>query len=281
MPTCVFYVDEAGDPDRHPIPFVASPTPIFTLAAVALPIWQWRARDREYLALKRQFFPDLLARTRKRHEEWEVKGNDLTGPHNAASRRRQAFIQHLLRFLGNHSAALFCVTFVKDSVNPVNPYSMYTQALQILTERFSLYLGDHPVYSEGFMICDSRMKGMSGGDIQVARSHMSYVFGHQTGRTFINLVEAPLFADSRLTVGLQLVDIAASLLYTSHYRYYLRNEAGALNYDHITAFWPSLDNLQFKSRQMVDGYYKFGYRVVDLRNRGQIQPAAAVGDVPA
>ena len=85
------------------------------------------------------------------------------------------------------------------------------------------------------------------------------------GRTFINILEAPLFADSRLTVGLQVVDIFASTLFTNHYHYYLRGTDGAPNYGHMRKYWSTIDALQYKSRQLVDGHKVFGYRVVDHR----------------
>lgn len=265
MSTCTFYIDESGSPHGHHDPISRGETPLFTLAAVALPIWEWRARDREYLAIKRQFFPDITGRPDKRDEELEIKGNELTSPHNRASSRRHAFNSRILSFLGAHSARCFGVTFLKNSASPAPADSIYTQALQILVERFSLFIAESHAYSNGILICDSRMKGLRGKDITVARSHMSYIFGHETGRTFINILEAPLFADSRLTVGLQLADIFAANLYSNHYNYYLRSMPGALDYSHMQSYWPNLDGLQFKSRQTVGGYQVFGYRVVDQR----------------
>src|SRR5467141_3613051 len=103
MATCVFYIDESGDPGRHSIPLREGQTPLFTLTGLAFPISEWRSRDREYLSLKKQFFPDSLARSEKRPEEWEAKGNDLTKPHNADSARRHAFLRRVLHFISNHS----------------------------------------------------------------------------------------------------------------------------------------------------------------------------------
>jgi hypothetical protein len=89
------------------------------------------------------------------------------------------------------------------------------------------------------------------------------------------ILEAPLFADSRLTVGLQVVDIFASNLFANHYHYYLRGTAGAPDYSHAQSTWGTIDRLQFRSRQEVDGYQVFGYRVIDQRTR---RPQASGGD---
>jgi hypothetical protein len=152
--TCIIYIDEAGSPYGHHIPLENGETPIFTLAALAFPLWEWRARDRAYLALKRQFFPDLLGKLDKRDEEYEIKGRDIA---------------------------------------------------------------------------------------------------------------APRFADSRLTVGLQLVDIFASNLFANQYHYYLRNVVGGIDYSHMQEYWNAVNKLQYKSRQAIDGYQVFGYRVIDQR----------------
>jgi hypothetical protein len=263
MGTCIVYIDEAGDPHSHNIPIDASSTPIFTLAAIAFPLWEWRARDRAFLSLKRLFFPDLLSKTSKRHEEYEIKGRDLTSHHNKTSKRRHIFNQRILSFIGQNAGCCFGVTFLKNNLNPAPPKSIYTNAFQILTERISLFVTEHPAYSNAILICDSRMKDVA--DISVARSHMSYIFGHDTGRTFLNILEAPLFADSRLTVGLQIADIFASNLFTNQYHYYCRNLQGAIDYSHMQVYWSQLDHLQFQSRGTLDGHQIHGYRVVDQR----------------
>lgn len=268
MSTALIYIDEAGSPDPHHAPLVSGETPLFTLAALAFPLSEWRARDRAFLRLKRQFFPDLLGRPGKRDEEYEVKGRDLTGPHQAKSERRQEFNRRVLRFIRQYDGTAFAATFLKSAAAPASSRSMYTHALQILVERISVAVAQSKTYDHALLICDSRMKGVSGHDIDVARSHMSYIFGHATGRTFTNIVEAPLFADSRLTVGLQLVDILAANLYANYHDYYLPNQSGAPDYSHARGNWPLVDALQFRSIIEVDGFPMFGYRVIDHRISG-------------
>jgi len=264
MGTCVIYVDEAGSPDSHSIPIKSGETPIFTLAAIAFPLWEWRARDRSLLSLKRQFFPDYCGKG-IRDEEVEIKGRDLAAPRNKRNKRNHIFNQRVLSFIAQNSGCCFGTTFLKNASKPASSQSIYTQALQILVERISLYITEHPAYSNAILVCDSRMRGITGLDIGVARSHMSYIFGHETGRTFINILEAPMFCDSRLTVGLQITDIFASNLYSNHYHYHCGKITGAVDYSHMQTYWKILDKLEFKSKGMLDGYKIFGYRVVDQR----------------
>jgi len=262
MGTCVIYVDEAGSPYGHSFPIKSGETPLFTMAAVAFPLWEWRARDRAFLSLKRQFFPDCCGRAGIRDEEVEIKGRELAAPHNKKNKRNHIFNQRVLSFIGQNSGCCFGTTFLKNPSNPAPPQSLYTQALQILVERISLFITEHPGYSNAIVICDSRMRGL---DIEVARSHMSYIFGHETGRTFINILEAPMFCDSRLTVGLQITDIFASNLFANHYYYHCRTIPGAIDYSHMQVYWKTLDKLEFKSKGTLDGYRIFGYRVIDQK----------------
>lgn len=271
MGTCVIYIDEAGSPTPHHLPVQNGETPIFTLAALAFPLWEWRARDREYLALKRRFFPDVFGKPDKRDEEREIKGNEICAPRNKTSERRHAFNREVLSFISSHGGTCFGVSFLKNPKTPCNSDSIYNHALQILVERFSLFIAEHSAYNNAILICDSRMKGLKSQDITVARSHMSFIFGNETGRTFINILEAPLFADSRLTVGLQLVDIFASNLFSTHYNYYLKDVEGVLDYSHMDKYWHTLDKLQFKSRQAIGGYQMFGYKVIDHRTERRVQ----------
>ena len=77
MATCVLYVDEAGDPHKHDVPLQPGTTPMLALCGVALPLRDWRGLDREYLELKRRYFPQEMQDTKEiRPEHWEAK--DLT-----------------------------------------------------------------------------------------------------------------------------------------------------------------------------------------------------------
>jgi hypothetical protein len=96
---------------------------------------------------------------------------------------------------------------------------------------------------------------------------MSYIFGHKVGKTFTNVMEGPLFADSKLCAGLQLVDIFVSCLYTNHYNYYLGKTsetplASGHDYSHMAQYWPTVNDLEFKSKTGV-----FGYRHIDHSGR--------------
>jgi hypothetical protein len=267
MPNCVFYIDEAGSFNAHHIPLRNGETPIFTLAAVAFPLEDWRERDRELLALKRHFFPDRMSRTGRRDEHIEIKGKELTAARNARSSRYREFLRRSLSMINDRNGCCFGVSFLKNHITPISPDSLYNHALQILVERFDMYIAEHEYFKGGILICDSRSSGLHGKDnINVVKSHMSFIFGHETGRTLLNILESPLFADSRLCAGLQFADILASVLFTNNYQYHLNRDPeriipGAVHYPHIAQYWPIAKSLEFKSKNGR----MFGYRVIDHR----------------
>lgn len=265
MSTCVFYIDEAGSTEPYSIPIQPSTgeTAIFCLFALAMPLGDWRDFDRDYLRLKLHFFAPELNRTSKRPEQWEVKGNDLCSPRNRDSQRRHAFLREVFDLCERYQAAAFGVTFLKDPIAPMPAEARYCMGLQYLAERFNIYLQENEVFDHGVLIADTRLAQLN---FNVGVSYLSFVFGHQTGRLLTRLMEAPLFAESRLTAGLQIADNIASVLFTNHYHYYCSTVPGCPDYSHIPPrYWLRLDALQFKSKGRYDGYPKFGFKVCDHR----------------
>jgi hypothetical protein len=261
MSTCVLYVDESGNARKHNIPLKNGQTPIFTLTGLTIPLDQWRNIDRDLLRLKIQFFKAELDLSSKRAEHYEIKGNTLCSPRNKYSRRRHAYIKSLWELINRYECKLFCVTCVKNADNPTMARSIYTSSLQYMVERFNCYISEHLVYDKGIIIADSTKMF----DFDVAVSHMSFIFGSETGKSLTHIYEAPLFADSKLTSGLQLVDNFSSMIYSNHYRYYCSSVSNSCSYDHMEQHWDSVRSLEFHSRKEYDGYIKHGFRVIKHR----------------
>jgi hypothetical protein len=256
-----FYVDEAGSPEGHHEPLMEGETPIFTLNCMSIKEDNWRRLDRDYVYLKRRFFAKEI--NTRRAEFYEIKGHTLVSPHQRTSKRRHAFIREVFSLCRTYDARCFSVVFIKDPGNPTSKRSLYTMALQYLVERFQIFLEELPQRENGVIIIDSRVHNL---DTAVAVSHLSFIFGHQTGITCDRILEAPLFADSQLTVGLQVTDIIGSCIYAN---YYLRNcmfISGKLDYSHMAYCWPYLSALEFRSTRLYGGYIKSGYRVIDFHS---------------
>lgn len=256
-----FYIDEAGSPEGHHEPLLNGETPIFTLNSICIKEDSWRSLDRDYLKLKKQFFAKEIGA--RMAEYWEIKGHKLVQPHNRTSKRRHSFIRRVLSLCQDHNACFFSIIFIKNPATPTSKRSLYTMALQYLVERFQAFLEESTYSENGIMVADSRIRNL---DVEVAKSHLSFIFGHDTGRTYYRILEAPLFAESQLTAGLQVTDIIGSCIYANHY---LRNcmfVPDALDYSHMAYCWPYLDAMQFKSTRLYEGYPRYGYRIIDFRS---------------
>lgn len=265
MSTVVFYTDESGSAEPYSEPIENGKTPIFTLTSIALPLDEWRSFDRKFNNLKAHFFPDALRR-KGRKEDIEIKGNDLTSPRNKASQRRQDFLHRTFKLLKSFDAKIFAVTFVKSPERPASAKSLYTHGFQILLERFNDCVSSSERFDSGIIICDSRSGTIKGGglDKDVAKSYQSYVFGNEKGKRLASIHETPLFADSKITVGLQLADITSSVIYTNHYFYYARNISGAVDYSHMQKWWRKIDELSYaRKSERGDSFDVRGIRVVN------------------
>lgn len=254
-----FYVDESGSPEGHHLPLLNGETPIFSLNSLCIRDNNWRDLDREYLKLKNRFFRNEIGA--RRPEYYEIKGSELTRPGNRTNRRAHQFIKQIISLCAKFNGTLFSIIFIKDAVKPTSKKSLYTMALQYLCERFQIFLEENPEQANSILILDSRMHNI---DLEVAQSHMSFIFGHDTGKTCDKILEAPMFANSALTVGLQLVDIIGSCIYSNFYQRNCMFITGALDYSHMVLYWPDLDKMQFKSKNLYDGHTKYGFRVIDF-----------------
>lgn len=262
----IFYVDESGSPHAHREPLQHGDTPLFVLASLALQASRWRALDRAYRGWKARFFAKEIGA--RRPEQFEVKGTELIGPHNRSSRRRHSFARRVFRLCLENQVRGFAVVLRKDAANPTSATSMYTMALQYLTERFQCFLdetasgastGLAAEDAQAVVIADSRMNNL---DLNVAVSHLSYIFGNPVGQTCTRIIEAPTFTFSQLSVGLQLTDIFASYVYARAYQRHCAALAGAVSYAHLDYFAEYGDRLEFRSAERYNGYQIRGLRFI-------------------
>jgi hypothetical protein len=254
-----FYIDESGSPEGYHEPLLNGETPIFSLNSLCIRDNTWRELDRDYLRLKNRFFKNEIGT--RRAEYFEIKGSELTRPGNRTNKRAHQFIKQVINLCINYNATLFSIIFVKNALKPTPKRSLYTMALQYLCERFQIFLEESLDQTNSILILDSRMHNV---DIEVAKSHMSFIFGHDTGKTCDKILEAPMFANSVLTVGLQVVDIIGSCVYSNFYQRNCMFVQGALNYSHMIKYWNDLETLQFKSKNLYEGHSRNGFRVIDF-----------------
>lgn len=255
----LFYIDENGSSGGHHTPYVNGETPLFCLSALGIDADSWHSFDREYLELKRKFFAKEIGE--RRAEYWEIKGNELTKPSNRTSRPRWAFLNEVLKLCESYDVNYFSTIVIKNSVTPTPTASLYGQALQILVERFQAYLEEMETSDTGLMIVDSRVGKL---DDEVAKGHLSFVFGNSFDRKLDRIIEAPLFASSALSAGLQIVDIIGSCIYAYNYFRNYATDPNALDYSHVAKIWPSVESRQLRSASYYDGFRRSGFRIIDF-----------------
>ena len=278
MAEWALYLDETGSTERHVLPVAIGNTPAFTLGGVILPLDKWREYDRAYLYLKRDFFRAEIDRSKKTDIAWEIKGTDLFAPRNAASERNKVFAYKVLDLIKAFGGRVIGVTFLKSVSEPMSKTSIYTKGLQIIAERYDIYLREQN--SSGIMIIDSRMahtrKG-SGLDYTVATSYLSFIFGNKEGQQLKRIIEGPIFADSGLTAGLQIADIVSGMIYTTTYAHKLAPQGadtarGFLDYTHATKFSNPLRDVTFVSKNKYGSQTIFGLRILDHRDEEPARP---------
>lgn len=250
-----FYIDESGSPELHHVPIAKGETPLFVLTSICIHETDWRGIGHDFVKLKQRFFKNEIGSSIPLTTE--IKGSDLSRPGNRNNRRNHAYISSILQLCNRYNISFFSIIIEKDNINPANKTSIYTMSLQYLVERFQAFLDEND--DNGIMIVDSRVHNI---DLQVANSHLSYVFGNVNGRQCNRIIEAPMFTDSKLTAGLQIVDIVSSCIYTNQYYRRCRSLQGASNYYHMRQYQPYLDNREFHSRFRHNGYFKHGYRYI-------------------
>ncbi len=265
----LLYVDESGSTNAHAEPLLSGQTPLFVIASLALRAEHWRIVDRAYLDLKRKFFSKEITKGADRAELYEVKGSELIRPGNRTNRRNHTFVRKVFELCVENGMLGFGVIFRKNPTRPTPKTSMYTMGLQYLVERFNYCLdeihqgitpGHTKPEAKGIIIADTRMRNL---DLNVATSHLSFIFGHPLGLQCTRVIEAPTFTHSELSVGIQLADIFAACLYAKNYRRNCRTLTNAMDYSHMSYVDHYLDQLQWNSVLAYNGYYVHGVRYLD------------------
>ncbi|MFV0322087.1 MAG: DUF3800 domain-containing protein [Alphaproteobacteria bacterium] len=250
------YIDESGLPNSISIPMKSSQTPTFVLAGIALPINSWKDYTQDLVRLKRSFFDEQIKNLGVEAYEYEIKGADLVRPGNAKNELRQKFLKAVIRLVKKYNGVSFTYCLRKE---PNKVYISAKEYIAGLTHIISFY-EKHLDYvqGEGIVIIDSRMAHITpnkGTDYGAAKSLLGYYFGNTHGKTLKNILEAPMFADSLLTAGLQLADIFAALIRADLERqHYTPDElSGYRNYNHVEQYHLDLKNICAKFEKKKGG----------------------------
>jgi len=203
------YLDESGSaerPDGDP-----SASPVMAIVGVIVDARLVPVLTREFLALKRQFFPERFGTGRSlSHMLVEVKGTDVLKLTRSANRyhrhKARAIRAALLDLLERFDCRIIGRVWVKESCTMLKPTETYTFAVQDIAVHFGQFLLEQG--SQGVVIADSRNPGPN---IEVAHSVFTQKW-RTGGDPYPPLMEVPLFAHSDNHAGLQLADMVATTL---------------------------------------------------------------------
>jgi hypothetical protein len=204
----VLYVDEAGCLGALPS-CTSNIQPVFAFIATAFDVAQVGDLTREFLALKRRFFPRM--HTSQHHLDdilAEVKGADVRRNAAVGSRRSRraafGFLDNLFALIEQHDCKIFGRVWIKGIGAAFTGRSVYTFSMQDTCSTFQTFLAT--TGEQGFIIADSRNKPAN-----TNVSHCVFTRKFQAvGDTFPNLVEMPVFGHSDNHAGIQIADLICS-----------------------------------------------------------------------
>lgn len=232
------FVDESGDLAHLPIgPSTAQP--VLSIAGLMVPQSHVANLTREWVNLKRRFFPGLCSSGSK-HLDWhraEVKGSEirkLFRTQSSRSERRHAlgFLDKTLGLIESHSCKYSARVWVKEPGIAFKGSACYAFSVQALCADFQKKLEFEN--TSGLVIADSRMPGPNS-----LVSHSVFTQKYRAaGDPYARILEAPLFGHSDNHAGLQLADMIASALLFPICSHFFLN--GKIQNSHIGADYPTL-----------------------------------------
>jgi len=196
----VFFIDESG----HPHPNDSSPLSV--LGAVGLPMHMSRQLMANLYRLKR----DILAVGDPASVEGKYKAHALL---NERTQRRVPAKWQYVESVVDLAVNLPVVSFFMIVERPTQVVRFSPDCLpryaQFLLERMNQYMVNCCPATIAPMVFDSRS---SGPDSLWSASIGNFLFRHQRGRLWRNLLETPFFVDSAITPGVQIADYFVSIV---------------------------------------------------------------------
>jgi len=262
------YVDEAGCTGMLPSS-TSQIQPVFVLAAVVFDQAGTQELTREFIYLKRRFFPNLPTQGGQylSHILAEVKGAEIRRKAVACSRRERrharGFLDNVIRLLEARQAKVFGRIWIKGIGTPFNGRSVYTSSMQAICLTFQHQLTS--ANEQGMVIADSRNKVKNATVSHSIFTQKYKAVGDEYGR----VLEMPVFGHSENHAGIQVADLLCSALLfpiaTSTYC------LGHVSSVHVQAsyrdlklrYGSRLKQLQFRFWDETRGRWRGGYTVSD------------------
>ena len=255
----IFYIDDAGCTGILPSA-TSEIQPVFCLSGIILRQADLDAFTREFLELKKRFFPGLSPATGE-SLDWikvEIKGSDLRRQIRDGNRDQRrhtlGFMDKGLELCEKYHAKTLGRIYIKGIGAPFDGTAIYSSAVQLLAKDFQNFLVEQ--HSSGLMILDSRNKPKNAN---VSHSVFTQKF-KASGDAYNRLLEMPLFVHSDNQAGIQVADLLCSgfLFPMATYTYCL----GFVNSVHVSMKYHKIRELFGVRLKRI----QYRYQITDLFN---------------
>ncbi len=250
------FIDESGHP--HPRDDTTRPT----LVAVCYKEREARMIGGRIHALKR----DVLGK-----EHMEIKGRNCL---NRRTFRRKpeyvAFVEEFFSLLLNLPVTIFASILERPSTVETTETNMLPKYCRFLTQRIQLLAAEENDMAT--LLFDGE-GGLSGG---LSLRFNSYLYRSDEGRMCINITDAPFFVDSQTSAGIQIADMAASVIRQFEENQLFRSVPTGDLYLLAIRRYHRIIEQKTKDLTTIDGYQRPGlYRVPP--EQGQFLPSIGPG----
>lgn len=206
----ICYVDEAGCATPLPANSRTDIQPLLVIAALLVPQDKVGEMTRQFLSLKRRFFPRHFNSAHYLDDiRDEIKGSDLRSTIRKKGQRAAAqlkFADEVLALLNTIGAKLIASIWVKGLGKPFKDKQVYTASVQAICRHFQWWLSQRA--DTGVVIADFRTTQLND---RVAHSIFTQKY-RAKGDPFSNILELPSFGVSNNHAGLQITDLLCTTL---------------------------------------------------------------------
>lgn len=170
-----------------------------TLGALLLKEDRSRDFSRELFNLKKRFW--------KVDQPWdkEIKGRLLLNRRAEKSPKNRAMVEEIIALCREMGIVLLAVT--RDGTITLTGGSGYLPDLyRDILWRVQLYMENERSEEKALVVFDSIGRE---SNRKISKSFTNFMYKHEWGWGYTSIIETPLFADSRIVPGLQIVDVVA------------------------------------------------------------------------
>ncbi|HHW15714.1 MAG TPA: DUF3800 domain-containing protein [Firmicutes bacterium] len=144
----------------------------------------------------------------------ELKGRDFVTRHVFDKRpNKKELLEQVFTLIQNLDIGVFSIIMDRPDFQPKKTPGRLENQYRFLVERINAYAEVKYPDEIAIVLLDSQDVQK---DRERARAYSGFLYGHPLGQSLNKVLETPLFVDSETTPGIQLADLAASVIRQYH-----------------------------------------------------------------